>query len=87
METLAVSISDNANKVAGSIRARLSEDTERQTAIPIIDDTAGAELFIALPCDGYIAGVHGTANALEQAQKRIEELLLSYDYEKQEFIK
>ncbi len=83
METLAVSISDNANRVAGSIRAKLAEDTEKQRAVPIIDDTAGSELFIALPCDGYVAGVHGTAKALEDAEKHLTERMMAYDYEKQ----
>ncbi len=83
METLAISVSDNANKIAGSIRAKLSEDTEKQRAIPIIDDTAGANLFIALPCDGYITGAYGTANALEDAKNKIIEMLNSFDFENQ----
>ncbi|MBN8566555.1 MAG: hypothetical protein J0M25_07450 [Flavobacteriales bacterium] len=83
METLAVAISDNANKLAGSIRAKLSEDTEKQRAIPLLDDTAGANIYIALPCDGYIVGASGTANALEDAEKYIIEQLQSYDYENQ----
>ncbi len=84
METLAVTISDNANKVASAIRAKLSEETEKPKAIPIIDDNVGADLFIALPCDGYIQGVHGTANALEDAEKKLKENLFAYDYEKKE---
>ncbi|MBN2426417.1 MAG: hypothetical protein JXR46_06715 [Calditrichaceae bacterium] len=83
METLAIALSDSADKIAGAIRAKLTEETEKQRAIPIIDDTSGAELFIALPCDGYISGIHGTAHALEQAEERIKNLLLDYDYEKQ----
>jgi hypothetical protein len=83
METLAVAISDNANKVASAIRAKLSEDTEKQKAKPIIDDTAGADIFITLPCDGYVAGVHGTANALEDAENKLKEMMLAFDYENQ----
>jgi hypothetical protein len=83
MEILAVAISDNANKVAGSIRAKLSEDTEKPRAIPVIDDTAGAELFVALPCDGYVPGVHGTANALEDAENKLKKMMLNFDYENQ----
>lgn len=83
MEVLAVAISDNANKIAGAIRAKLSEDTEKQHAIPVIDDTAGADLYIALPCDGYISGAHGTANALEDAEKKLAELMLNYNYDNQ----
>lgn len=83
METLVIAVSDNANKVAGAIRAKLTEDTEKQKAEPIIDDTAGADLFIALPCDGYIQGVHGNANALETAEKHLVKLLNEFDYENQ----
>jgi hypothetical protein len=75
--------SDNANKVASAIRAKLSEDTAQQRAVPVIDDTVGAYLFITLPCEGYISGVSGSANALEQAEKKIKETLLAFDYEKQ----
>ncbi len=83
METLAIAISDNANKVASAIRAKLSEETEKPKAIPIIDDSVGTEMFIGLPCDGYIQGVHGTANALEDAEERLVELMLGFDYENQ----
>jgi hypothetical protein len=83
METLAVAISDNANKLAGAIRAKLVEETEKQRATPVIDDTAGANLFIALPCDGYVVGVPGTANALEDAEKYLIQQLSAFDYEHQ----
>lgn len=83
METLAITISDNANKVAGSIRAKLSDETEKPKATPIIDDSVGADLFIALPCDGYIQGVHGTANALVAAENRLADMMFAYDYENQ----
>jgi hypothetical protein len=83
METLAVAISDNANKVAAAIRAKLSEESSQSKAIPVIDDTVGADLFIALPCEGYISGASGSANALEQAEEKLRSLLMSYDYEKQ----
>ncbi|MBU1299703.1 MAG: CRISPR-associated protein Cas7 [Bacteroidetes bacterium] len=83
METLAITISNNANKVASAIRAKLSDETEKPKALPIIDDSVGADLFIALPCDGYIQGVHGTVNALEDAEKRLAEMMLAFDYENQ----
>ncbi len=83
METLAIAMSDNANKVASAIRAKLSEESEKPRAIPIIDDTVGADLFITLPCDGYVQGVHGTANAMDDAENKLKETLLAYDYEKQ----
>ncbi|MGE5681395.1 MAG: CRISPR-associated protein Cas7 [Bacillota bacterium] len=83
METLAIAISDNANKVAGAIRAKLCTDTEKQKAVPVIDDTAGADLFIALPCDGYIAGVYGTPNALCDAEDKLKQMMHSFDFENQ----
>ena len=83
MENLAIAISNNANKIAGSIRGKLLEETGRPKATPIIDDTAGAELFISLPCDSYIKDVHGTANALNDAEKRLIDLLKNHDYENQ----
>jgi hypothetical protein len=85
METLAIATSDNANRIAGAIRAKLIPGLEKQRATPIIDDTAKADLFIALPCDGYIEDVHGTATALDDAEQHIIDYLNSYDYEKQEF--
>ncbi len=54
METLAVAISDNANTLPGAIRAKLIDDGERPTAKPIIDETAGADVFVTLPCANYI---------------------------------
>lgn len=83
METLAVAISDNANKIAAAIRAKLSEESSQPRAIPVIDDTVGADLFVTLPCEGYIFGVSGAANALEQAEEKLRSLLGAYDYETQ----
>lgn len=83
METLAVAISNNANQVAGAIRAKLVEETEKPRAVPIIDDTAGADLYIGLPCDGYVVGVHGTANALDDAEKYLIAQMSAFDYEHQ----
>lgn len=83
METLALVISDNANKIASAIRAKLSDETEKPKAIAIIDETVEADMFVALPCDGYIQGAHGTVNALEDAEGKLVEMLSSFDYENQ----
>lgn len=82
METLAVAISDNANHLAGAIRARLDEEKERK-AHPLLDETAGAKLYVMLPASGYIRGVQGAANALDQAEQDIAQRLREFDYEKQ----
>jgi hypothetical protein len=83
METLAITMSDNANKVAAAIRAKLSDESDKPRAIPVIDDTVGADLFITLPCEGYVQGVAGSANALEQAEQKIKDVLMEFDYEHQ----
>lgn len=84
METLAIAISDNANTLAGSIRAKLIDDSEKQRAKPVIDETAGAELFVTLPCSGYIVTETESADALEKAEEHLIELLSAFDYENQE---
>lgn len=83
METLAIAISDNANKLAGSIRAKLIEDGEKLKAKPIIDETAGAEVFVTLPCASYVVTVNESADAMEKAEQRLIELMLAFDFEKQ----
>jgi len=83
METLAVAISDNANKLAGAIRAKLIEDGEKPKAKPIIDETAGSDVFVTLPCSNYVVTVNESADALEKAEQKLIELMMAFDYEKQ----
>jgi hypothetical protein len=83
METLAVAISDNANQLAGAIRAKLIEDGERPKAKPIIDETAGAYVFVTLPCSNYVVTVNESADALEKAEKKLIDLMMAFDYENQ----
>ncbi|MFX7506721.1 hypothetical protein ABTJ37_20625, partial [Acinetobacter baumannii] len=40
METVALAISDNANQISYAIRGELRDNTERQQAVPKIDETA-----------------------------------------------
>lgn len=83
METLAVSISDNANRIAGSIRAKLSHEEESK-AIPIIEeDLSGVETFVSLPASGYVLTKKESADALEKAEDRLVELMMAFDYENQ----
>lgn len=83
METLAVAISENANKLAGAIRAKLIEDGEKPKAKPIIDQTAGAELFVTLPCSGYVVTENESADALAKAEQKLVELMTAFPYEDQ----
>lgn len=83
METLAVAVSNNANTLAGAIRAKLIEDGEKPKAKPIIDETAGADVFVTLPCSGYVVTVNESTDALEKAEQKLIDLMLAFEYEKQ----
>lgn len=83
METLAVAISDNANKLASAIRAKLIEDDEKPKAKPVIDETAGVDVFVALPCSNYIVTENESVDALERAEQKLIELMRGYEYEGQ----
>lgn len=83
METLAVAISDNANTLAAAIRAKLVDDGEKPKAKPIVDETAGANLFITLPCSSYIVTENESADALQKAEAKLIEMMMTFDYENQ----
>ena len=83
METLAVAVSDNANTLAGAIRAKLIEDGEKPKAKPIIDETAGADVYVTLPCSSYVITVNESADALEKAEQKLIELMMDFPYENQ----
>lgn len=83
METVAIAISDNANQIAYAIRGDLREDTERPQAVPRIDETAKAELFITPIAASYIPGSVGSADALDKAEQKLIDTMQTFDYEKQ----
>ena len=82
METLAVSISNNANKIAASIRAKLVEE-ESNKAKPIIEHLDGVDTYITLPCAGYVVVKDESYDALDDAEQKLIELMTAFDYEKQ----
>lgn len=83
METLAVSISDNANKIAGSIRAKLSHEEENK-AIPVIEEEMdGVETYVTLSAAGYVLTKKETADALDKAEQSLIDKMLAFDYEYQ----
>lgn len=83
METLAVAISDNANTVAGAIRAKLIDDGNNPKAKPIIDETAGADVFVTLPCANYIVTETESADALQKAEDKLIKMMSDFEYENQ----
>lgn len=83
METLAVAISDNANTLAGAIHGKLIEEVDKPKARPVIDESAGADLYITLSCSGYIVTQTESADALARAEEKLAELMFAFDYENQ----
>lgn len=83
MDTLAISISDNANLIAGSIRAKLSEEDSRK-ANPIIEENMdGVNTYVTLQAAGYIPTTTEAVDALAKAEKELMDKLLAFDYENQ----
>ena len=83
MDTLAISISDNANTIAGSIRAKLSEDDSKK-ADPIIDENLkGVETFITLQAGAFVHTKGEKVDALEKAEQHLIDLMMTFDYENQ----
>lgn len=79
METLAVAVSDNANRVAAAIRAKLKEDGDK--AEPLVEDALeGVDTYITLPAAGYIRTHTEAFDALEKAEKELIERMNSFDY-------
>lgn len=83
METLAVTISGNANKIAASIRAKLSEEEENK-AYPIVEEElAGVSTYITLSAGGYIRTKSESFDALDNAKLKLIELMTAFEYENQ----
>lgn len=83
METVAIAISDNANQIAYSIRGDLREDSDRLQAVPKIDESVKADLFITPIASSYVVGSVGSADALEKAEQKLIQLMTDFDYENQ----
>jgi hypothetical protein len=81
METLAVCLSDNANKIASGIRAKLKEDEEK--AMPVIEEIEGAYTFIAPPAAAYVRTNTESVTALDDAENKLKAMMLDFDYENQ----
>lgn len=83
METLAVAVSDNANTLSAAIRSKLIDDGEKPKVKPIVDANAGADLYITLPCAGYIVTETESADAMQKAEQKLIDTMMAFDYEKQ----
>lgn len=80
--TLAVAISDNANRIAGAIRADLIDnESERLKAEPVIEVINGVEIFTALSAKGYVPGVVASVDALDKAEQYLIGQLSAFNYD------
>lgn len=83
MDTLAISISDNANLIAGSIRAKLSEEDSRK-AIPIIEENLnGVKTFVSVQASGYIPTTTEIIDAMQKAEEELVRKMKEFSYESQ----
>jgi len=83
METLAIAVSNNAQKIGNSIYGRLSREYENK-AVPIIEEGVDeVEIFVTPVAGGYIATNLEKSNALELAEKYIRDALFNFEYENQ----
>ena len=80
--TLAIALSDNANRIGAAIRADLSgENPDRPRAEPVLAVIDGVELFTALPALGYVREAIGEADALDKAEAALRDHLFAFDYD------
>jgi len=84
MEILAVAISQDANKITGSIRAKLNLEGEKPLAKPIVDDSIpDVDTFVTLSGAGYFDTQSESHEAIEKAEEKLIELISSFPYEQQ----
>lgn len=83
METLAVAIGENGNKIASSLRAKLSEEEDNK-AYPVIEENLdGIDTFVSTTASGYIKTKLEAVDALENAKNKLIEKMKAFDYEHQ----
>jgi hypothetical protein len=84
METLAVAIGQNANKVTDAIRAKLNQDGEKPVAQPIVDDSIDdVNVFVSLAGAGYFVTNVESPDALDSAERRLIDLITEFDFDNQ----
>jgi hypothetical protein len=83
METLAVSVSDNANRIAGSIRAKLKEEEDNKAEPIVEEELDGVESYVTLSAGGYVRTKKESAEALDKAEQSLIEKMSTFKYESQ----
>lgn len=78
METLALTISDNANKIAGSIRAKLVEEDNTKAKPVIEEELTGVKTYVTLSATGYVLTSTESVEALENAKQELVDRMKAY---------
>lgn len=81
MELLAIAISDNANTMAASIRAKLNYNEDgRLVARPFIDGDVGANVYTYVTAESHIPQIESSKTAINDAKNELERRLKDYSY-------
>lgn len=83
METLAITISDNANKISASIRADIDESRDSGLKLVVEQEMKAVDAFVFATANGYIEHANGDINALDAAEQKLIDIMNSFDYENQ----
>jgi len=83
METLAVTISSNANKIASSIRAKLSEEEDNKAYPVIEEEMKDVFTYVTLAAGGFIRTKSESSDALDKAKLKLIDLMKNFNFEKQ----
>lgn len=81
METLAIAVSTNANKIAASIRGKLIE--ERKAKSVVDRSISETDVYVTLPAEAYILGIDGSIDDIDKAEQKLINLMMEFDYENQ----
>ena len=83
METIALSIGNNASMVRQSIRAELTGDWSNLSAIPVVEKNEEVEIFSSPSLSAHMFNKFDKEKSIEIAKQYIKDALLSFDYENQ----
>ena len=76
-------LSGNANKIAGSIRAKLKEEDENKAEPIVEEEMDGVETYVTLAGNGYVRTKKESGGALDQAEQALIDKMGKFDYENQ----
>ena len=83
IDTLAISISENANLIGSSIRAKLSNEDSGK-ALPVIEEEMdNVKTFVTLQAAGYVQTKTESVDAIVRAEQELFKRIMEFDFENQ----